>query len=56
MARIHGCWKCKVAQFHRAEKGDERMALKIRTRAEDMPDGREPFILKKKEENETFSS
>ena len=26
------------AQFRRAEKGDEGMALKIRTRAEDMPD------------------
>ena len=33
--------KDKWAQFRRAEKGDEGMALKIRTRAEDMPDGKE---------------
>ena len=29
-----------------AETGDEGMALKIRTRAEDMPDGRESFYLR----------
>ena len=29
------------AQFRAAEKGDEGMALKIRTRAEDIPDGEE---------------
>jgi len=28
------------AQFHRAEKGGEGMALKIRTRAKGKPDGR----------------
>ena len=30
---------CYDAQFKAAEKGDEGMALKILTRAEDMPDG-----------------
>jgi len=31
-----GCFR---AQFSAAEKGDEGMALKILTRAKDMPDG-----------------
>jgi len=31
MAQISGCCKIKVAQFRRAEKDDERMALKIFT-------------------------
>jgi len=31
----------KNAQFHRAEKGGKGMALKIRARAESMPEGRE---------------
>jgi len=30
---------CECAQFRAAEKGGEGMALKIRTRAEGMPDG-----------------
>ena len=30
----------KRAQFRRAEKGDEGMALKICTKAEDMPNGK----------------
>ncbi len=29
------------ASYARAEKSDEGMALKIRTRAEDMPDGKD---------------
>jgi len=32
---------CERAQFRGAEKGDKGMALKIRTRAEDMHDGNE---------------
>jgi hypothetical protein len=37
MAAILRCCKSKVAQFHRAEKDDERMALKICT-------GAKPFL------------
>jgi hypothetical protein len=35
----------KGAQFRAAEKNDEGMALKIRTRAEDMPDGHKNLFV-----------
>jgi len=40
-ARLKRSKKDYNAQFHRAEKTGEGMALKIRTRAEDKPDGKD---------------
>jgi hypothetical protein len=34
-----------VVSYAGAEKGDEGMALKIRTRGEDMPDGKETLKI-----------
>jgi len=39
------CGCCFRAEFGAAEKGGEGMALKILTRAEDMPDGRDPIFI-----------
>jgi len=52
MAAILGRGKRKVAQFHRAEKDDEGMALKICTKAEDIPDGIKSHKKKRGLDNE----